>query len=177
MKCYISQMDNSVPVISRADARVAGHTHFFTGVPCRNGHLAARFVSNGSCIKCAALRFKEFLESKPPDYARNQMRYYRANHPAYRLYERTQIFAHTNKIEFTIDSADICIPEKCECCGGFFAKTFKKYQATIFVARIDERIGFTRSNIAIICRQCKKIKTGATVAQIEAVLKWMKSRL
>lgn len=36
----------------RADAISMGLTHFYTGLPCGNGHLAERFASNGSCAEC-----------------------------------------------------------------------------------------------------------------------------
>lgn len=39
-------------VISRADATSAGLTHYFTGVPCKHGHLAQRYVKNTKCATC-----------------------------------------------------------------------------------------------------------------------------
>lgn len=38
----------------RHDAASAGRTRYFTGEPCRNGHIAERFVSSGGCIECVA---------------------------------------------------------------------------------------------------------------------------
>ena len=26
--------------------------HYFTGAPCKNGHVARRYVSNGTCLMC-----------------------------------------------------------------------------------------------------------------------------
>ena len=39
-------------VISRADARAAGLKRYFTGEPCRNGHVAERMVVSYLCIAC-----------------------------------------------------------------------------------------------------------------------------
>jgi 5-methylcytosine-specific restriction endonuclease McrA len=36
----------------RAAAREAGAQVFDTGVPCRNGHLSPRYVSDGKCARC-----------------------------------------------------------------------------------------------------------------------------
>ncbi len=36
----------------RAQAALAGETKFLTGAPCKHGHLAARYTSNGVCVAC-----------------------------------------------------------------------------------------------------------------------------
>jgi hypothetical protein len=39
---------------TRAEARAAGETRYFTGRPCKRGHLVERFVSSMGCVKCHA---------------------------------------------------------------------------------------------------------------------------
>lgn len=39
-------------IVSRSDAYAAGMTHFFTGKPCRAGHVSKRYVSTGNCLEC-----------------------------------------------------------------------------------------------------------------------------
>jgi 5-methylcytosine-specific restriction endonuclease McrA len=36
------------------EARVDGLKVFFTGVPCRGGHIAERYTSNGKCVTCTS---------------------------------------------------------------------------------------------------------------------------
>lgn len=38
--------------IGRAEAHAAGKTHYFTGRPCRAGHVSVRYVSTGTCKAC-----------------------------------------------------------------------------------------------------------------------------
>lgn len=40
----------------RHEAKLRGDFHYFTGVPCKNGHIEKRIVSNGSCMECSRLR-------------------------------------------------------------------------------------------------------------------------
>ena len=43
--------------IPERDAAIAaGKKTFFTGKPCRHGHIAKRFVSSYGCVECAAIR-------------------------------------------------------------------------------------------------------------------------
>jgi hypothetical protein len=46
-------------IISRNEALLAGKSRYFTGVPCRNGHIAERYVNQGQCIGCIS-KFKRF---------------------------------------------------------------------------------------------------------------------
>lgn len=45
-------------VISRKDARTAGLSHYFTGVPCKHGHLLPKTVKNKRCPGCNRLYAK-----------------------------------------------------------------------------------------------------------------------
>lgn len=47
-------------VISRVEAHFKSVRLFYTGRPCRKGHLAQRYVSNGACCAC----LKSFLKFK-----------------------------------------------------------------------------------------------------------------
>lgn len=40
-------------VISRDEARAAGAIRYFTGQPCKHGHMAERYVTNTTCVTCA----------------------------------------------------------------------------------------------------------------------------
>jgi hypothetical protein len=39
-----------------ASPRAAGQTFYFTGKPCKHGHVAQRHSHNGECVVCARLR-------------------------------------------------------------------------------------------------------------------------
>jgi hypothetical protein len=46
----------SPDIISRKSARAAGRTFYFTGKPCKRGHVAERYAHNGECVVCSRLR-------------------------------------------------------------------------------------------------------------------------
>lgn len=39
-------------IITRQDAKAQGLKRYFTGGPCKRGHVAERLVSNGKCVEC-----------------------------------------------------------------------------------------------------------------------------
>jgi hypothetical protein len=40
------------PFISRQQAQQQGLRHYYTGIPCRNGHVAVRGVAKWNCLQC-----------------------------------------------------------------------------------------------------------------------------
>ena len=41
---------------SRAEAKELGLKRYFTGNPCKHGHVAERYASTGQCVECMSLR-------------------------------------------------------------------------------------------------------------------------
>jgi 5-methylcytosine-specific restriction endonuclease McrA len=65
-------------IIERAAARASGLTRYFTGKPCKHGHVAERVASNGRCIVCLYDAEKRYIAAHPEkirekrrDYERN----------------------------------------------------------------------------------------------------------
>ena len=52
-------------IIARKDALTQGLTHYFTGKPCKRGHLAMRYASTKSCVECSAAHNAAFLAANP----------------------------------------------------------------------------------------------------------------
>ena len=55
------------PFISRKEARRQGLARFFTGRPCKHGHVSQRLTSNGRCCECHSLRQLAIYHSKTPE--------------------------------------------------------------------------------------------------------------
>ncbi len=41
-----------LPIVSRKDALARKQVYYFTGKPCKNGHIGQRLVSNWTCVAC-----------------------------------------------------------------------------------------------------------------------------
>jgi hypothetical protein len=68
---------------SAQEARSAGQKRYFTGRPCRDGHVAPRQTSNSQCVICSNEARKAFYHRNPEalrDYGRRYgKRWYAAN--------------------------------------------------------------------------------------------------
>ncbi len=64
-------------IISRRKALARGLTRYFTGKPCKAGHVAERRTDNRLCVECERERGRRWRESNPEE-AREQNRRWRA---------------------------------------------------------------------------------------------------
>jgi len=46
-------------IISRAEAKAKGLKRYFTGKPCKHGHVAERQVYNATCVVCERAAMKK----------------------------------------------------------------------------------------------------------------------
>ena len=47
-----TEFKNSSNVISFKDAKAQGLPRYFTGTPCKRGHISERYTKTGNCIQC-----------------------------------------------------------------------------------------------------------------------------
>jgi 5-methylcytosine-specific restriction endonuclease McrA len=53
------------PIVNRADAKASGITHYFTGRPCKHGHIDQRQVCNWDCVECVRIRNSLWRHENP----------------------------------------------------------------------------------------------------------------
>lgn len=60
-------------IVMRAEARALGLTHYFTGKPCKHGHVNRRRVNDRTCLSCVWVTVRRW-EAANPDKKRKLMR-------------------------------------------------------------------------------------------------------
>lgn len=50
-------------IVDRNTAHRMGMTRFFTGEPCKRGHVAQRYVDSSNCVECHKIYRKKFRPS------------------------------------------------------------------------------------------------------------------
>ena len=54
---------------TRAEAKTSGATHYFTGEPCKHGHIALR-KTKGSCVECIKAETEKYKEKRAEYFAK-----------------------------------------------------------------------------------------------------------
>jgi len=86
-------------IITLQAAKAAGQTRYFTGYPCKNGHIAERLVSSRSCVTCANFKLKQYAQNNRKDYlekAAERAKNYRKNHKD-KARESRKVWASRNR--------------------------------------------------------------------------------
>lgn len=87
--CYNNVMD----IIDRKTAKAKGLVRYFTGRPCKHGHIAERQTSNGVCCECAKSISKAY-SAKNREKVRERQRQYE-----YKNQERIKYRKRQNRIK------------------------------------------------------------------------------
>jgi phosphoenolpyruvate carboxylase len=91
-------------IISRADAKAQGKPTFYTGEPCKAGHLTTRATSNGMCMECKRLYMQDYdrqrRERNPSAFRAS------VNESVKRHYQRNKAAILTKKREYYQRNAD-----------------------------------------------------------------------
>lgn len=66
-------------IISRKKAREKGLDMYFTGKPCKNGHINERYVSNNACIDCSQEYKKQWRQENKEYFQEQCKQYYQEN--------------------------------------------------------------------------------------------------
>ncbi|MCR4319756.1 MAG: hypothetical protein NUV74_05395 [Candidatus Brocadiaceae bacterium] len=80
-------------LISRDEAKAAGLKRYFTGGPCKHGHVAERYVSSRACAECTHARQK----ANPEKHRANVRVWAKANPEKQRACERAWKKANPEK--------------------------------------------------------------------------------
>lgn len=64
------------PLVSRAEAKAAGAKRYFTGKPCKRGHISEYYTSICQCVACSRAQTYEWAAANPErwDESRQQWR-------------------------------------------------------------------------------------------------------
>jgi HNH endonuclease len=52
-------------IISRSEAKTRGLSKYFTGTPCKHGHIVERWTINWTCLSCRLVHDKKYREANP----------------------------------------------------------------------------------------------------------------
>jgi len=62
-------------IINRKEAKQKGLKRYFTGKPCKYGHLAERFVSTSTCVTCSQEKAAATKRENRSQYSEADKRY------------------------------------------------------------------------------------------------------
>ena len=155
--------------MERAEAKALGLKRFFNGRPCKQGHVAERMTSCGTCCECRK-------KTKRAHYVKNPKRKWSESVVAGAKYRMKKV---GRKHECTITAQYIrsITPDVCPIFGTKFVfKGRKVCSESATLDRLVPELGYVPGNIAVISMKANQIKNAYGSEDILKVGKWLKSR-
>lgn len=153
----------------RQDAILQRRTTYYTGKPCKRGHLSERRVSNKICLQCA----REIYRITDRDN-------YRYKDTFYRQYLARKQNAKRLGIPFSIQFSEIETPDYCPVLGiklnyGWSGEKCRDdTKATL--DKVIPNLGYVKGNVFVISWRANKLKSNMTVTELKMILKYIEDK-
>lgn len=171
-------------LISKKEAEKQNLTYYYTGKLCKYGHDSVRMVKGGTCRKCKLIQGeinrnkdrekynKTCRESKRKHYSTEKRRQKYQNRIEMELFHHAKARAKAKNICFDIEQKDVIIPEVCPVFGLKFSFEEKELSPTL--DRKNNSLGYVKGNVYVISKRANRIKTDATLDELEKIVSYMK---
>ena len=120
-------------------------------------------------------RYREYSRQsrlRDPEKAKQATRNWYINNPASRMLKSAKIRARKNGLEFDLTLDDIVVPEVCPVLGLQIVTdtTPKTKDQAPSLDRIDNTKGYVRGNIIVVSLKSNRIKSDATIEELQAIV-------
>ena len=171
-------------IITRQEAIQKGLKTYFTGKPCKNGHISERMICC-ICVMChqeSGKKYRSNNKEKIKQYFKQNGKKYYSTEKRRTKYQKNiqmELFHHAKNrsklknLEFNITKEDIIIPEKCPVFGTTINFMYKDNVPTL--DRIDSNKGYIKGNIQVISFKANRLKNNATIEELKNILNYMES--
>lgn len=176
-------------------AKTAGEKQYFTGVPCKYGHVTVRDVADRSCYQCKldkaakwkrenadkhAAANKEWTQRNPLAARRTQLRAKARNPKTYwasSAFQAARTRAANRNVPFTI-TREYLLSIVTDTCPVFntpfnFIGNGRIVPTSPSVDRIVPDKGYVPGNVVVISQRANGIKQNANAQEIRKVADWL----
>jgi len=140
---------------------------YFTGKPCRRGHVSLRRTSNYICVQCASEVYNKIDREN-----------YRFGDTFYRQFCQRQQAAKRKNIPFTILFDEIDKPEYCPVLGiklnyGWSGED-RRDDSKATLDKVIPELGYVPGNVFVISWRANKLKSNMTLDELEKIMNYIK---
>ena len=185
---------------TRREACHFGSTKYFTGKPCKRGHVVHRYTNSGTCSSCigekqaalwkAGVRQKPELRKKASDNwnasekARQAKQKWKEKDPkrAWSVYAtggaKTRSYVKKVPFDLTSEYVQSITPDFCPIFETKFVFTGNKKMCpeSASLDRLDPEKGYIMGNVVVISMKANTIKNAYNSNDLYAVANWLQSK-
>lgn len=173
--------------ITKTEAEKQNLIYYYTGKLCKYGHDSVRMVKGGTCRECKLIdgeknrnkdreKYRKYCrEKKKEKYTTENRRNIYQKNIISELYHHAKFRAKNKNIPFTIEQNDVVIPEMCPVLGIPFS--FSEKELSPSLDRKINELGYIKGNVFIITKRANRLKSDASIHELEKILDYMKTNI
>lgn len=146
--------DNERLPRSRAEAKAAGSKRYFTGKPCKRGHVAPRYTTDGGCKECCLEDSNNWKRNNPDKVKATRARWREENREWCREYSAAYRKENPEQVKATTTKWRAENPEKIKEYTAYYAATHEEQ------IRQSRRNSYEKRKATARGRLQNSIKTG-----------------
>jgi hypothetical protein len=167
---------------NRAEAIKDGDKTYFTGKPCKHGHISERLIM-GACLECKKIIDKNYKENNKKHIKEYHKKYAKENYSTEKrrkqyienveseLYHHAKNRAKNKNLQFNIIKEDIVIPEKCPVFD--VPLNFENKDNVPTLDRVDNTQGYIKGNIQVISFKANRLKNSSSMDELKKIINYM----
>lgn len=171
-------------LITKKEAIEKGYTFYYTGKPCKHGHISERLVKGGACRTCKNLYGEQYKKENSEKVKESIRKCYKKKYTTEKrrqsyiknaeteLLNRAKFRSRRDCLEFNLERSDIVIPKFCPVLG--IEIDFSNRKSSPSLDRIDNTKGYIKGNICVISNHANRLKNNGTVDEFEKIIFYMK---
>lgn len=148
-------------IITRKEAIELGLDRYYTGKPCKNGHMSERYTKTSACIEC--LKTNSLNWQKVNSFNGS-------NKHKQRLLQVIQRKCKKKDIPFDLTIEDIEFPTHCPVLGIELDLTGDNREASPSIDRIIPELGYVKDNIVIVSFRANRLKNDASLNEMRSLV-------
>lgn len=172
-------------IITKKEALEKNLIFYFTGKPCKHGHLSERMVKGGSCRVCKNLfgekqrnknreEYNKYCREKKKElYSKQKRRESYIQNNAKEMFYAAKHRAKIKKLDFTITLDDVIIPDKCPIFG--IDLNFNNKNNIPSLDRVVNHLGYIKGNVQVISLKANRLKNNATLEELKKIIQYMEN--
>jgi len=167
---------------TRQEALINNEKYYFTGKPCKKGHISERHVAGG-CMMCRKENGKEYRENNKDyikewhkqnhkkTYSKEKRRKNYLNNRKNEMFYAARWRAKNKNLDFTITLDDILIPEVCPV-FNIPLDSRDRFRAPA-LDRIDNKLGYIKNNVQVISSKANRLKNNGSLEEFKLIVSYM----
>ena len=147
---------------SAKQAKAEQSQYYFTGKPCKHGHVNKRYTHNGVCYSCCLLASNSVYYKVKADSSRRKEQ----------ILQRIKVRATIAKIEFNITVDDLDWVSICPVFGYELNYHTKDNDKNVSIDRINPNKGYVKGNVCVMSMRANRAKWNLSFDEVKKLYEY-----